>query len=92
MCRLDTDSYYHHAGCQRPLCASQYVSRDVYCDVTDVYTRWAPDEGRRVSRCPHAGHSAGPVYEVRRLNFHGIISGLEGLIAGIKSEECKLNR
>ena len=36
--------------------------------------------------------SAGPVYEVRRPNFHGIISGLEGLIAGIKSEECKINR
>ena len=38
------------------------------------------------------GHSAGPVYETKGPNFHGIISGLEGLIVGIKSEECKLNR
>ena len=42
---------------------------------------------RSVYRCPD-GHSAG-VYGPK---VHGIISGLEGLIAGIKSDEGRLNR
>ena len=41
----------------------------------------------RVSRCPN-GHSAG----VCGPKVHGMISGLEGLITGIKGDEGRLNR
>ena len=42
---------------------------------------------RSASRCPDR-HSAG----VCGPKVHGIISGLKGLIAGIKSDEGRLNR
>ena len=68
------------------------------CHVTYTVTSPMCTRAERLTRAVeslavHMGiDSAGPVYEVRRPNFHGIISGLEGLIAVIKSEECKLNR
>ena len=53
------------------------------------YTCWAPHEWRTYSvyRCPH-GHSAGECGP----KVHGIISGLEGLVAGIKNGGGRLNR
>ena len=68
---------------------SQYVPRDIYCDDTDVPTRVERlmSDARSVCRCPR-GHSAGECGP----KVHGIISGLEGLIAGIKNGGGRLNR